>query len=143
METKVCYQCGQEKSLSDYKRVGVNASPMRNCRECYTSNRRNNRETGVKFDQKHYYFEDNYGITFEEYQERLDLQGGVCAICDSPPPEGQRKKFLCVDHDHETGEVRGILCDSCNRGIGLLGDNVDRLSIAISYLNQNLHFQHK
>src|SRR5438094_9480440 len=52
-----------------------------------------------------------FGISLEQYEEMLAKQGGVCAICGAPPPEGTS---LHVDHDHETGEVRGLLCFPCN-----------------------------
>ena len=73
--------------------------------------------------------ENKYGITIKEYNTLLDAQDGVCAICF-----GVEKNKLCVDHDHDTGEVRGLLCSKCNRGIGLLGDKVDALQRAIDYL---------
>lgn len=81
--------------------------------------------------------EDVYGITTEQYSELLESQGGGCAICDAPPPTETRKKFLVVDHDHETGKVRGLLCDTCNRGLGLLGDNIVYLCAAVDYLNKH------
>lgn len=53
----------------------------------------------------------NAGIA--EYEYRLKAQGGVCAICSKPP----KRRRLCVDHNHRTGKVRGLLCDLCNRRI--------------------------
>ena len=76
-----------------------------------------------------------YGISLEEYYQRLEEQGGTCYLCPATPPTNTRKKFLCVDHDHETGKVRGLLCDKCNRGLGLLGDDADRLLRAANYIN--------
>ena len=70
-----------------------------------------------------------YGITIDEYDARFKDQGGVCAICYEPA-EGR----LYVDHDHETGEVRGLLCRDCNSALGLLRDNTDRMRSAIKYL---------
>lgn len=71
-----------------------------------------------------------YGITLSEYESLLEEQGGVCAICASPPTT----KRLAVDHCHTTGEVRGLLCERCNRGIGLLGDSLERVESAARYL---------
>ena len=73
--------------------------------------------------------ERKYGITTKEYNTLLDAQDGVCAICF-----GGNNRKLCVDHDHDTGKVRGLLCDKCNLGIGMLGDKVDALQRAIDYL---------
>ena len=68
------------------------------------------------------------------YEERLAAQRGVCAICSGSP--NGRWNILCVDHDHATGRNRGLLCDSCNRGLGFLGDNVEEISRALNYLIQ-------
>lgn len=80
-----------------------------------------------------------YNITPARYFEMLDRQGGVCAICDSPPPEGKR---LYVDHDHaccpgerSCGEcVRGLLCFGCNTLLGMAADRADVLEAALAYL---------
>ena len=79
----------------------------------------------------------NYGISLDEYHELVKQQNGVCAICKSPPPEG-RKKRLSIDHCHDTGVVRGLLCDNCNRSLGLLKDSIDVLENAIQYLKNSL-----
>jgi hypothetical protein len=70
-----------------------------------------------------------YGISPEQYEEMLKRQGGVCAICG-------RGRKLCVDHDHDTGHIRGLLCKPCNSSIGQLGDDVEGLKKAISYLEE-------
>lgn len=77
-----------------------------------------------------------YGITPEDYDRILAAQGGVCAICRTPPPD-PRGFRMHVDHDHESGRVRGILCGPCNQGIGNLGDDVERLRAAIKYLRRS------
>lgn len=74
----------------------------------------------------------SYGITESDYLAMLEAQGGTCAICHQA--ERIPGRSLAIDHDHETGRVRGLLCASCNRGIGMLGDDVDRLASAIEYL---------
>ena len=76
-----------------------------------------------------------YGITIEDYVRMLEEQGGRCAICRTDEPGGSGSRFA-VDHDHKTGEVRGLLCKNCNTGIGLLQDNVLILEQAIRYLNE-------
>ena len=65
-----------------------------------------------------------YNLTEEDY---LVLMKGNCSICGS-------SKSKCIDHDHETGEVRGLLCNKCNAGIGLLGDTYDKVQAAANYL---------
>ena len=64
-----------------------------------------------------------------EYKEMLESQGGVCAICGAMP-----KGRLAVDHDHATGQVRGLLCSPCNVALGFLRDDPIRLKAAIAYL---------
>ena len=70
-----------------------------------------------------------YGITPERYAELLEKQGNKCAICRTD------KKRFHIDHCHKTGRVRGILCTSCNMGIGLLKDDQGLLKEAIKYLD--------
>ena len=81
-----------------------------------------------------------YDITVEEYEALLKKQGGVCAICgeDEPNEHGRTrtKLRLAVDHCHDTSRVRGLLCQKCNRAIGLLGDSVELLRKAIDYLER-------
>jgi hypothetical protein len=68
-----------------------------------------------------------------KYAEMLDAQGGACAICGRPP---SRRK-LAIDHDHATGNMRGLLCFQCNVGIGYFSDNPARMVAAIRYLRKH------
>lgn len=72
-----------------------------------------------------------YGITPEDFQAMLEKQGGVCAICAEPPPADT---LLHVDHDHDTGAVRGLLCRGCNSGIGFFKDSERAMLKAIEYI---------
>jgi hypothetical protein len=74
-----------------------------------------------------------YGITPDDYQRLNDEQGGVCAICKRDQRDGKR---LAVDHNHETGAVRGLLCAHCNMGLGQLGDTPEHLRAALAYLEK-------
>lgn len=78
-----------------------------------------------------YLFRVKYGITPEQYEDLSEKQNGGCAICQRPCPSGRR---LAVDHDHETGRVRGLLCMDCNQGLGKFGDDISRLKAAVQYL---------
>ena len=76
--------------------------------------------------------------TLEEYNNKLSAQHGLCAICCRPETtllNGQIKR-LAIDHNHITGKVRGLLCDDCNRGIGLLQGDKDTIILkqAIKYI---------
>jgi hypothetical protein len=72
-----------------------------------------------------------FGVTREEYDAMLRAQGGVCALCGDPPSDRQR---LAVDHDHETGQLRGLLCLQCNTALGRLGDTAGAFERVMAYL---------
>lgn len=72
-----------------------------------------------------------WGITVEQYEALVAAAGGLCAVCQQPPRES---KALCIDHDHVTGVVRGLLCQDCNLGIGQLRDDPELLDRAAAYL---------
>jgi hypothetical protein len=78
-----------------------------------------------------------YGITPEQYDEMLIAQDGKCEICKTDKPTGKWKVFA-VDHCHKTGNIRGLLCNECNRGMGLLRDDPELLIKAAEYLNKNI-----
>lgn len=84
--------------------------------------------------QRKYQLRDKYGITEEDFDIILISQKGLCAICSTDTPTGKWKRFA-VDHCHHTGQVRGLLCNECNRGIGLLKDNAELLRKAAEYLD--------
>jgi hypothetical protein len=73
-----------------------------------------------------------FGITVERYDELLDEQSHVCAICEKPEALGYKQ--LAVDHDHATGAIRGLLCHHCNVAIGHFFDDADLLMAAAAYL---------
>ena len=75
-----------------------------------------------------------YGISIEEYEAMLEKQGKACYICNSFPTS---KKFLCVDHCHTTGKIRGLLCDPCNKALGLLKEDKARLENMIRYIDEH------
>jgi hypothetical protein len=79
-----------------------------------------------------YLYAHKYGITVDDYDALFASQAGRCAICSTDSPGG-RGRFH-VDHDHATGEVRGLLCTNCNAGLGQFKDDPDRLGAAIRYL---------
>lgn len=72
-----------------------------------------------------------YGLTRAEYDAMVIAQGGVCAVCG----RGPQRTELCIDHDHETGRVRGLLCQHCNRGLGLLGDDATLMRKLADYVD--------
>lgn len=78
-----------------------------------------------------------FGITLDEYETLFEKQQGVCAICKKPEL-GTRNNYLAVDHNHTTGKVRGLLCNFCNRALGLFCDDLYNLASAIEYLKEHI-----
>lgn len=122
---KECGSCGEwlrESSFYEAKHTSDKLQP--HCKECY-------RDRNLK---------RRFKISLREYNQLLESQGGVCAICKSPD-----SRNLAVDHDHSCcpgnnscGQcVRGLLCSECNTGLGRFKDNVDLMRIAITYLEGN------
>lgn len=72
-----------------------------------------------------------YGLTLENYETLYKNQEGKCAICET------HYEVLCVDHDHKTNKVRGLLCKSCNKGLGIFGDTENGVQKALQYLTKN------
>lgn len=97
-------------------------SQGKSCKVCIASRMRGYRRSkpdvylrwnsGIAARRKH--LRVRYGLTIEQYENLLAQQDGVCAICNAPPPKDRR---LHVDHDHVTGEVRGLLCLKCNTAL--------------------------
>jgi hypothetical protein len=114
--------------------------------ECQREYRLKNRERFAQKDRAYYLrnqerIEDyrrfrKYGVTREQYDAMRAAQGGGCAICGSPAP-GRGKTKLHVDHDHATGQVRGLLCGDCNTAIGSFRESVARLLSAAEYLRKH------
>ena len=80
-------------------------------------------------------------MTLVDYDEMLKRQNGRCAICKTK--ETKPIKYLCVDHCHKTGAIRGLLCFNCNISIGRLGDDPKILRAAIRYLSKSERNSHK
>lgn len=118
---KPCSRCGETKPVDEYPAAPGTADGLRaHCRVC------------ERLAQRAYSLRANYGITVDEYEQMLARQNGQCAICGTT--ECGTGKSFAVDHDHTSGAVRGLLCGSCNLGIGQLGDDPDRLLAAAMYL---------
>lgn len=83
--------------------------------------------------------ERDFGIPLAEYQRMFVEQKGVCGSCSKPETEmrGGKVRWLAVDHCHDTGEIRGLLCGNCNRGVGCFADDTALLQNAIDYLNRH------
>lgn len=75
-------------------------------------------------------------MTPDDYTEMLDAQGGVCAACGCGPTGRGREKILVVDHCHDAGTVRGLLCGNCNSALGLMHENPQYLKGLLRYARE-------
>jgi hypothetical protein len=108
------------------------ADPERHAREMRTWREQNATRTLAN------HLRRNYGITLDEYNRMLIAQGGCCGICGKRKGGGRGQSTrLHVDHDHATGKARGLLCGTCNRGIGQFNDNPRLVRAAVRYLERN------
>ena len=139
---KVCTRCGRLKPLSEFGRLtGARDGLNYMCKRCGVERTltwyRANRDSYLRKRRSY----RRHGLTETEFEELLESQGGVCAICGRPPRVGLR---LAVDHDHaccpgewSCGEcVRGLLCHACNRAVGILADSPSRSRKLASYLRR-------
>jgi hypothetical protein len=135
----VCSTCCKSKTAeSFYVRSDRPKGYTSACKGC---RRKTNREKWTPRKQTEYKLKSNYGLSLDDYQNLLDFQGGVCAICKEPESTLSNAgyvKNLSVDHCHITGKVRGLLCHHCNTAIGKFFDRVDLLESAIRYLEEKL-----
>lgn len=88
--------------------------------------------------RRRYHLKKTYGITLEQYEQMFAEQNGVCAVCSLPETRIMSGSFksLDVDHNHATGEVRGLLCSACNASLGLLGEDPDRIIALLDYVER-------
>jgi hypothetical protein len=164
MATKACTKCGAVKEIKaeNFARAGRYFRPE--CKPCQYARQRDyrernralldsraaeyrdaNRETLAQKAREYHWnnreivlarmraadLARTYGLSREQYDAMLADQGGGCALCGRKP--GRRE--LAVDHDHQTGQVRGLLCSSCNGALGVLGDSREGLLRALAYLD--------
>lgn len=104
-------------------------------KEWYAKNKKDDPEF-YKEKQRIYSYKRKYGITIEDYDRMLIEQNGHCALCDKTP-EQERNGKLNVDHCHETGKVRGLLCMWCNHTLGRMGDNEEGVRKFLNYVAKN------
>jgi hypothetical protein len=131
IELKWCGRCQQSLPLSMFAKNKVKKDGLQErctpCRSIYhkTDGRNTKRELLLK---------TRYNVNVEWYEAKLKEQNNCCAICKN---KQAGNKSYAVDHCHKTEKVRGLLCDVCNRAIGMLNDDVNILQNAINYLKEN------
>lgn len=141
---KTCSRCGVEQPVDNFYSSGSHSDGKQShCKSCNAENarrwRENNPEKQKQVDLKHKYKMDQ-----KAYDEMLDAQNGVCAICGGINADG---KALSVDHDHSCCPgirscgscIRQLLCGSCNNGLGRFKDDPKLLKKAIEYLERHMN----
>lgn len=147
MKAKYCKSCDSTLPLSAFNKSNRRDGYQTYCRECHNAMQRAAYSPGqaakrrMRAERRKMQKPDAsrekelkrlYGISVEEYNSMLEGQKFVCMICSEPC---KTRKSLCVDHDHATGIVRGLLCNRCNRAIGMFKDDPELLRRAADYLS--------
>lgn len=145
---KLCSRCKNIKPESEfYKNKSKEDGYSHNCKECgkyYTKKWKSENRDAVKRYNKKNSINRNlikrYGITLDDKRNMLNIQNNRCKICGN---EFEEESSAFVDHKHENGLVRGLLCTKCNTAIGYLQDNPKIIANAMLYVSQNGEVPHK
>lgn len=146
IKEKQCTVCNKTKSIQDFSKCyRIKSGYRSNCKFCYNNKKKLERKQRYKSNpnlRRKEHLRKKYGMSWEDYKKMWIEQEGCCAICKTYQLE--LKSILCVDHNHTTNQVRGLLCHSCNHGIGKFRDKISLLQSAIDYLKKNsLEFNNK
>jgi hypothetical protein len=137
METKTCTKCEEEKPLSEYY-VRKGGKMQSQCKACHIAQVRartaKNPEKNKEY-MRWYNLRRTYGLDRETFEQMEKDQEGKCLICFRVPQEVGNSRGLVVDHNHDTGEVRGLLCNRCNNTMGLFHDDVEIFKRIVNYLS--------
>jgi hypothetical protein len=133
-EEKECPVCTQTKALDQYWKGQYC------CIECQKYKQKNSWLSRTPQKRLEQHLKYKYGVTHAEFLQQWDAQQGCCAICKDALPDlmtyDNRRRGYAIDHNHETGEFRGILCTSCNSMLGMAKDSIEVLREAIKYLDE-------
>jgi hypothetical protein len=129
-DSQRCPACKQWKPVSEFPRNRSTRDGFAAyCKPCHNERGRRNRQR-LHGSTRHYHLKRRYGIGARDVERMIEAQGGMCAVCRTAPAQH-------VDHDHATGQVRGILCFNCNGGLGQFRDDRAVLERAITYLRHH------
>lgn len=135
--TRQCPRCSSEFVPAPYY---INAM----CVPCFNKYRRERHSKGIGVltaeQKRDANLRQNYGITAEQYDQIFTQQNGACAVCKQSETRIEHRskakyiRYLSVDHDHETGQIRALLCSDCNTALGLLKEDTKRIQALLDYL---------
>jgi hypothetical protein len=135
---KKCIQCKEDKPLSEfYKNKSTYDGAQKRCKSCdVLRNKQKYQKDPLEAARKRksLRLKRDFNLTWEQYQELKNKQDNKCDICKVELFEA---KNTCVDHNHITGKVRGILCQKCNKALGLFQDSIEKLNAAVKYLSHH------
>lgn len=143
---KICSKCKQNKFISEFHKQNDRKSGRRSaCKKCCDNYRKKNQDKYNKYVKdwnrrnpdkiKNTKLIRGFGITLEQYNGIFAEQRGCCVICGKH--QSELKKSLAVDHDHESGVIRQLLCNHCNLILGLVQDNISLLEEFIKYVQKH------
>lgn len=139
MSKKKCSNCELELPLSKFVRRKFNSGNWGYTSWCKPCRNKKSKEDWKDGKIRDSVYKRKFGISLKDYDDMLKKQDGKCAICKTKDPEGHGKKYkrFSIDHNHETGDVRGLLCVNCNLALGGFKDSIKNLLNAIEYLKNN------
>lgn len=133
---KHCTQCNSYRPIGEFaKRGDTSVGRTAHCRTCMAA-----KWTAADHSQRTRAKRSRFGLSYDEYLAMCIEQGNRCRVCGNPETDvhqSGRTRELAIDHDHSTGEVRGLLCGKCNKAIGLMLDDPERLRSAAEYLESS------
>ncbi len=133
MTTKTCKTCLHTLTLDNfYPHKKSRAGVLAHCKDCTSAKRKATYCPEKAFSQL---IKSRYKLSVSDYRELLAKQDNKCAICFTADPGDYHGRF-CIDHDHATGHVRGLLCHNCNVALGSFRDSVANLLNAALYLQR-------
>lgn len=147
---KICTNCKKSYDSNNfYKQKSLKDGLTTQCKLCFSirSKEYRNRKPEIlqnwriknkeKFREYNtfYKLQNKFNLSKEDYHKMLEKQNYVCKICKNI--QIKSKAVLCVDHDHKTGKIRGLLCDLCNKGLGFFKDDCNLLKNAVEYIINN------
>ena len=140
---KQCNKCGEVKPVAEFhKHNGTKDGKHPSCKACVSAyNKAKGKEQRDRAEQQYgarinpSMFKHLYGCTPDQYYERMTTSA-VCECCGISPEESSKGK-LCYDHDHNTMEFRGVLCHTCNRAFGMLGDTLESVENLLNYARRH------
>lgn len=131
---KKCTKCGGLKPLDNYRKDKYNTDGLATiCKDCHKAYEQH---PDTQRRRRERYLLRTYGIDIKTYNKMLREQNHSCGICFTKVPGGRHNTFFMVDHCHDTGEVRALLCDNCNKGLGCFQDNPEILIKASEYVRK-------